>query len=342
MNENWQERYRPIADGAWQGRIDDEDRFDAFRWHQWVVPIDLREEPKTEEGSLHFCFLGFQSDAGVARNKGRVGAAAGPEQIRRELGNLPCLFDRGVRLYDAGDVIDTDGHLEASQEALAEAVKRMRGAGLFPVLLGGGHEIALGHYRGLEREHEKLGIVNFDAHFDARPYPKGGTSGTMFRQIADERQAAGLDFRYLALGIQKHGNTVDLFNTVTRLGGRYVLARDLVHGDDFSLFERIDDFVHEQEHLYVTVCSDVFSSAYAPGVSAAQPLGLDPERLLKFLKIILRSGKVIAFDVAEVSPRFDQDRTTANLAAVLIFTLITTLAKQENLGPTAIIEAPLY
>jgi formiminoglutamase len=342
MDQKTMVRYRPIGPGTWQGRIDDRERFDAFRWHQWVVPIDLSDEPKRETGDLHFCFLGFQSDAGVARNKGRVGAAAGPGQIRRELGNLPCLFDPAVRLYDAGDIVDIDGDLEASQEALTDAVEILMQKGFFPVLLGGGHEIALGHYRGLRAIGEKLGIVNFDAHFDARPYPEGGTSGTMFRQIADERIQAGLDFRYLALGIQKHGNTVDLFNTITRLGGRYILARDLVHGDDFSLIERIDDYMREQDHLYVTVCADVFSSAYAPGVSAAQPLGLDPERLLKFLKIILRSGKVVAFDVAEVSPRFDQDRTTANLAAVLIFTLITTIAKQQNLGPAAIIEAPLY
>jgi len=28
-------------------------------------------------------------------------------------------------------------------------------------------------------------VVNFDAHLDLRPYPDGGGSGSMFRQIAD-------------------------------------------------------------------------------------------------------------------------------------------------------------
>ncbi|MCK8828275.1 arginase family protein [Natroniella acetigena] len=32
----------------------------------------------------------------------------------------------------------------------------------------------------------KIGIINFDAHFYLRPYPNGGNSGTMFRQIADQ------------------------------------------------------------------------------------------------------------------------------------------------------------
>jgi formiminoglutamase len=60
-------------------------------------------------------------------------------------------------------------------------------------------------------------------------------------------------------------------------------------------------------------------------------LGLDPEKSLKFIKYILRSNKVISFDIAEVSPRFDQDNQSANLAAVIIFSAVNVLAKINDL-----------
>ena len=42
----------------------------------------------------------------------------------------------------------------------------------------------------------------------------------------------------------------------------------------------MDQFLYQCDDTYITVCSDVFSSAFAPGVSAPQSLGLDPEIVL--------------------------------------------------------------
>ena len=32
--------YKPTEKIVWQGRIDSESNFDAFRWHQWIENID--------------------------------------------------------------------------------------------------------------------------------------------------------------------------------------------------------------------------------------------------------------------------------------------------------------
>ena len=71
--------------------------------------------------------------------------------------------------------------------------------------------------------------------------------------------------------------------------------------------------------------------AFAPGVSAPQSLGLDPEVVLPLLKHVLRTRKVRGFDICEISPRFDQDNTTANLGAVIIFAVINTLCRMNGL-----------
>lgn len=331
--------YKTTEKSDWQGRIDSQSNFDAFRWHQWVQPIDLTKDNLTPySGKLGFAFIGFCCDKGISRNKGRIGAASGPQSIRKELSNLPCTFSKEVKLFDAGNIYCENITLEESQDLLTKAVSKILSLNLFPIVLGGGHEIAFGHYKGilnyLSQENKKpnIGIINFDAHFDLRPYPNGGSSGTMFRQIADICESKDLNYSYFCVGVQKHSNTPELFKTAEDLGVNYILAKDIINMDNWNVLESLDSFLKLQDHVYITICSDVFSTAYAPGVSASQPLGLDPERVLKFLKYILKSNKVVSFDIAEVSPRFDQDNITANLASVIIFSLITTLAEMNNLS----------
>ena len=324
--------YSNVSKEEWFGRVDDEEDFDSFRWHQWMETIDLNDENiKPFEGVLGFGFLGFESDLGIQLNKGRAGAVNGPKAIRKELSNLPCQFDEHVKLYDCGNITAKED-LEEAQNALASAVEKILTLNLTPILLGGGHEIAYGHYKGISKyleksSNNKLGIINFDAHFDLRPYKDHGSSGTMFRQIADYTKANHLEYSYFCIGIQRHSNTRRLFQDAKDIGVDYILARDIVNMEYEELVSKINDYMKNQDYIYATICSDVFSTSFAPGVSAPQPLGLDPEVVILFIKDILRTGKLISFDIAEVSPRFDHDNTTANLAAVLIFTLVTTLSE---------------
>lgn len=332
-------QYVPADMTLWAGRIDSADNYDAFRWHQWIRMLDLSTTPVlAAKGKLGFGLVGFCCDEGVRRNHGRTGAAKGPDAIRRELANLPCAFSPEVLLFDGGNITCTGGNLEESQAALAEAVSRICRLGLFPLVLGGGHELALGHFRGLQGfltqngQRPDIGIVNFDAHFDLRPFANGSSSGTMFRQIAEEAADTGLAFRYLCVGIQRFSNTLELFKTAERYGVVTIPAEEVNVKGDWNVIEKLDEFIKSARHIYVTVCTDVFSTAFAPGVSAAQPLGLNPEDVLKYLKHILRSEKVLGFDIAEVSPRFDQDSTTASLAKVLIFSAVSTLCRLKGLA----------
>ena len=331
--------YKITDKTVWQGRTDSETNYDAFRWHQCVKLIDLkRDDLISYTGNLGFAFIGFCCDEGVRLNSGRIGASKGPKSIRKELSNLPCNFSQQVKLFDVGDILCENCTLEESQALLSKAIEKILSLNLFPIILGGGHEVAFGSYMGtlnyLSQKSQKpnIGIINFDAHFDLRPYTKVTSSGTMFRQMADVCSDRNLQYSYLCIGVQKHSNTIDLFKTADRLGVKYILAKDIIDSDNWHFMEEIDNFIKLRDHIYVTICSDVFSTAFAPGVSSSQPLGLDPERVLKFVKYILRSNKVVSFDIAEVSPRFDQDDVTANLAAVLIFSVINTLCEINSLS----------
>lgn len=333
-----QDRYEVADFQVWQGRVDSRENYDAFRWHQWIKPLDLRQPLPEFTGKMGFALLGFCCDEGIRRNRGRQGASSGPEGIRRELANLPCSFSSEVSLFDAGNITCTDGELMKSQAALEQAVFCLRQAGLFPLVMGGGHETTLGHFRGqadfLRQKDGKcdLGILNFDAHFDLRPFDGEGNSGTMFRQIADDACQRGEVFRYFCMGIQRSSNTLELFKTAQQLGASYLLAGDISMQCDEHIMEKLDTFMQSVPNLYVTICADVFASSFAPGVSAPQPLGLHPEMVLKYLKHILRTHKVVGFDIAEVSPRFDHDRATASLAKVILFAVVDTLCRLKGLA----------
>lgn len=330
--------YMPTDKDVWVGRIDSDSNFNAFRWHQWIKNIDLRKNNlSTYNGKLAFAFIGYCCDEGIKRNKGRTGAAKGPDFIRKELANLPCSFTDKVELFDAGNIFCENCTLEESQDLLSKAITKILNLNIYPIVLGGGHEIAFGNYNGIlnyltqYNAKPNIGIINFDAHFDIRPYSNGGSSGTSFRQISDMTKQRGLNYSYFCVGVQKHSNTIDLFKTAQELGVDYVLAKDITNNNDSSLFERLDDFIKLQDHIYITICCDVFSSAYAPGVSAVQPLGLDPEKVLKLIKHIIKSNKVVSVDIAEVAPRFDHDNITASLAAVLIFAIVNAISSNHGL-----------
>ena len=332
------EKYSILSEDTWSGRTDDTSNPDAFRWHQCVQIVDLNTVKKEELqlSGKDFCFLGFSCDKGVEKNKGRVGTALGPFSIRRAMANLPNIFQSDGKLYDAGNIHCLDGNLESAQENMAHAVKRILELDMFPVILGGGHEIAFGHYKGLKQYSEQsghppnIGIINFDAHFDMRPYDQGPNSGTMFRQIADMNQEEGKEFSYFVMGIQKTSNTANLFKKADELGVEYILGRDMKEQNLDKITQRLDQYIEKHDHIYLTVCSDGFSSAYAPGVSSPQPFGMNPEIVIQLVKYIIKSGKTISMDIAEVSPRFDDDNQTAKLASVVVYAVINTILNPEE------------
>lgn len=327
--------YKPESKDTWTGRIDSYDDFSAFRWHQWVEEIDLFDENiKPFEGKFAIGILGFESDLGIQINKGRAGASTAPAGIRKSLSSLPCNFPQEFKIYDCGNITTESGSLREVQTSLSIAVSRMIDLNLYPILLGGGHEISYGHYLGLYRKYatkdQNVGVINFDAHFDFRPYDiDGPSSGTGFRQIYDLNIDNGTEYHYLPIGIQRHSNTVSLFNFADDNNIPYILAKDIRNNGVTSTFETINSFLRKVDNIYLTVDADGFSSAFAPGVSAPQPLGLDPEDVITIIKYIVNTGKIVGFDIAEVSPRYDHDNTTTSLASIIIYAFVTEMIRKR-------------
>jgi formiminoglutamase len=309
---------------TWDGRVDAADGELGHRWHQVVRPLAAADRAGV-------ALLGFACDAGVRRNQGRAGAADGPRELRRALGNLAWHGGKDARLYDAGDVICDGDALEQAQLEYAERLAGLLQAGHFPIGLGGGHEIAWGSYQGIERaiqDHprlERLGIINFDAHLDLRrpEVADCGTSGTPFLQIADRRSAANREFRYLCVGASEASNTAALLSRAASLGAEVVFD---VHAAERDADVRIRRFIEDSSAVYLTFCLDVLPPAVAPGVSAPSGLGIALHRSIQMLREVLAAcghgtpaSKLLLADIAELNPAQDVAGRTARTAARIAY-----------------------
>ena len=129
--------YKPANMSLWQGRVDEFEGEAGLRWHQLIKPFQPGAVPGV-------AIIGFASDEGVKRNQGRPGASQGPVAARGMLANLPSRLSRPA--YDAGDIICNGEQLEFAQLTLACQVEMLLAARHFPLVIGGGHEVAWGQF----------------------------------------------------------------------------------------------------------------------------------------------------------------------------------------------------
>ena len=311
------EQKAPTA--PWTGRIDAAEGPRALRWHQRV---------RCERGEITMpgvALLGFACDAGVARNQGRVGAAAGPLSLRSALANMAWQHGE-LPVFDAGDVVCEGDELESAQSAFGERLAALLADGFRPIGLGGGHETAFGSWLGLaafaakQKRVPRIGIINFDAHFDLRTSDRA-SSGTPFKQISDDCARRGWPFQYACLGIAETANTAALFNQAGRLGVWWETDSVTQNADSPELVAKLERFMRGVDWLYVSVCLDVLPAATAPGVSAPAGFGVPLSVLESLLKNLKQSGKVRYTDVVELNPKFDIDQRTAKVAARLVWVM---------------------
>ena len=313
---------RPFDAACWTGRSDQDDAGDTTRYHQ-------RVSPWTGDAGAGIGLIGFACDEGVRRNGGRSGAAEGPAAIRRAFANLAV--HHGAPVYDCGDIACAGNALEAAQLRLAAAVCEIAGRTALPIVLGGGHEVAYGTWLGIvgARPGAHVLIVNFDAHFDLRA-DRAATSGTPFRQIAEECSRRRTPFSYICLGISRPSNTAALFSRAAALDVEFWRDEEL-HWQALSpVDDRLQRRIAACDGVYLTIDLDVLPGEKAPGVSAPAARGVSLDIVEHLVATVVKSGKLLGADIAELNPALDRDTLTARVAARLVDGIVMAAQPPES------------
>jgi formiminoglutamase len=280
--------------------------------------------------------IGFPQDEGVRRNGGRAGAAEAPREIRRWLYRLvPWDGDADADLarlepLDLGDV-RIEGSLEDTQVALGEVVGAVLRAGAVPVVLGGGHETAYGHYLGYVTADFPIGVVNIDAHLDVRPLIDGkGHSGSPFRQMMEHPTQPLPGKRYVCLGVQPQSTGREHWAYARGRGCHLHPAGYVETSVRQYLADTRDDYRRAGCGLYLSLDADAVRMADVPGVSAPNPAGLPGAEVTALAREAGEVPGVTSLDVVEINPRYDRDGQSARWAALVVWNFLAGLAKRAE------------
>ncbi len=262
--------------------------------------------------------IGFPSDEGVRRNGGRIGAAQGPDAVRQIFYRLTIdpedegAFHKVIEhTHDLGN-LSISGQVEKDQECLGEILAPFLSEKVIPIIIGGGHETAYGHFLGYVNAQQEIAILNWDAHADVRELKQGqGHSGSPFRQALIHPSKTCRSYR--VAGLLPYSVSKAHLNFIVDHGGGY-------HWKDSLSKEQIDEIYRLcDEPLMVSFDLDAVDQAFAPGVSAPAVNGLTPDL---WLHAAYRAGQcpsVKSLDLVELNPRFDHDHHTARLAALTLW-----------------------
>ena len=254
--------------------------------------------------------LGLPDDTGVRMNNGRTGAAGGPKAFRTALaryGATPSAAGQLPLVFDAGDIMPT-GSLEKTHARVTEATSSLLDRGLFPIAIGGGHDLTFAFVRAVAAKHPKLAGVYFDAHLDVRETPG---SGMPFRRLIEDCGVSALHLH----GFRPLMNSREHLDWFRAHGGR-------THLDGTK------PAMPKAKDLFVSFDLDVLDAAHAPGVSALNPAGWTVREAEAWVRACGADSRVRCFDIMELNPAHDPDGRTARVAAHLFLTFLASFAQR--------------
>jgi agmatinase len=257
------------------------------------------------------------------------GTARGPEAIRLTsarqietfvLDERADIYDLSA-MYDLGDVrmprkASTARTLDFLDKTIPEIVGTLRGQDKVPVMLGGEH--TLSYYQLKAIAGEKPLVIHFDAHRDMKPEYEGMKfcHTTPFYHLLDKIGGENI----IQIGIRQ---TDRQENEIAEKAGVTTFDAWRVH-DDIAGVAGLLAKKTEGRKIYISFDIDAYDLPYVPCTGTPEPFGLDPFQVLRLLKAISPSARLVGLDMVEVGLKNDDYRE----GALATQTLFRVLARQ--------------
>jgi formiminoglutamase len=271
-------------------------------------------------GKCSVALLGLPDDTGVELNHGRIGAASGPTAFRAALARYGASDPAGwvwPSVLDAGDVApaleyakDVPAMLHETHRRVTAATKAICAMGLFPIAIGGGHDLTFAFVRGVIEHARSVGTVidhgiSFDAHLDVR---EAVGSGMPFRALIEQCSVRS----HTVHGLDAMANAESHVRWFREHGG-------LIAADDHTPSE-------PERESFVSFDLDVLDASVAPGVSAMNPCGWSVQRAAEWVEVLAASKRVHCLDFMELCPPHDEQGRTARVCVRLFLHALRGLA----------------
>ncbi|HKZ93422.1 MAG TPA: agmatinase [Candidatus Bathyarchaeia archaeon] len=251
----------------------------------------------------------------------RTGSRFAPLAIRDASLNIETYSFRSgidienVRLHDSGDLHVTSDVKETLRR-LELVEKELVGAKKIPALIGGEHTITLGAAQAVGKN---FAILDFDAHLDLRDeYMNLRISHTTFmRRINEQAKPTKI------VEIGTRAVCKEELDYAKKAGISFITTQQIREEGIKKTTEKISKMLGDIKKIYLTVDMDVLDPAFAPAVQNPEPDGLCAHMFYDLLSEIC-DERIIAFDLVEVAPPYDNGVTSIQ-AARTIFEILSVL-----------------
>jgi len=250
----------------------------------------------------------------------KPGCRFGPDVIRDAFNNIEIFqpeFGIDLDINDLGNTKHTVVATEMLQmvENITSELKKQNKQ---LIILGGEHLITLGSFPCFPKD---TGYVVFDAHYDLRD------------QYADIKLSHAA---YLRRIVEKRGS-----ENIVHVGARAFVKEELAFLNEHKISTVSDkeirngngpkllkDITSTFDSLYLSIDLDVLDPAFAPGVGNPEAIGISSRELYD-LVTTLQNKKIVAADIVELNPTYDNG-ATASMAAKMISTIIAMNLSRSN------------
>ena len=245
----------------------------------------------------------------------KPGCRFGPDSIRDAFNNIEIFQPEfGVDLETANitDLGNTKHTVVATEmlQMVENITTELKKQNKQIIILGGEHLITLGSFSCFSKD---TGYVVFDAHYDLRD------------QYADIKLSHAAYLRRL---VEKRGS-----ENIVHVGARAFVKEELAFLKDNKIRtvsdkeirdgngpKLLQDITSTFDNLYLSIDLDVLDPAFAPGVGNPEAVGISSRELYD-LVTTLQNKKIVAADIVELNPTYDNG-ATASMAAKMISTVI--------------------
>lgn len=291
-------------------------------------------------GEVDVAILGVEIDMGV----GMRGARFGPNALRGNLvgaggGGLPHMhtgisWKRELTAVDYGNAPIDQFSTERTMPIVREMVREIASTGAIPIVIGGDHSVEYADVAGVADIYgkENVGVIHFDAHYDAAT---GGFDGHLIShgqpigRLIEEGHILGKN--YIQVGLRGSWPGEEGFNWMREHNFRYHTMAEIERDGWPAVMQRILAEANDgPEYLYVSFDIDVMDPAYTPGTGTPVAGGLTPREVFPLIRALCTENNLVGFELVELNPLVDPGYTTVLNASAVVGECLTGIAMRKT------------